>query len=351
MKSKNVLCKGDLMKVIITQKWNQYLDLFDDYQKDIYFYEEYVRLYENSRDKAFCIVCNEEKNVLLMPYLRRKIEDGYDFETAYGYGGVICNNNNESWIEQAIELMWNKLKEERYICGFIRFHSLLNNVHFCKDCDIIFDRKTVAINTEKDENQMWKEQITSKNRNMIRKAEKNHLEYKAEYDFESLEEFLSLYNATMVRLHADEFYFFDRDYYKKFVQNLKGKAFLGTVRYDGKLICAALFMFSKCYGHYHLEGSDYNYSKLAANNFLIWKTAIEFHKLGVKEFHLGGGYNSEPDNSLFAFKKSFSNFYKEFFIGKKIINQKKYQRLKSQWEINNPEKIAQYGKFLLCYRY
>ena len=73
--------------------------------------------------------------------------------------------------------------------------------------------------------------------------------------------------------------------------------------------------------------------------------------MGIKEFHLGGGYNSEPDNSLLKFKKSFSGNMKKFYIGKWIFNQKKYDELKQGWAIRNPEKIEKFGKLLLCYRY
>lgn len=339
------------METFITQHWNKYLELFDESQKDIYFFEEYVKLYESDVDQAYCIVCWESPNVILMPFLRREICDGYDFETAYGYGGMIVNTHNQQWIDRAINVMWEQFKKEKYICGFIRFHPLLNNVKICKECNAFYDRQTVVINTENSEEQIWREQITSKNRNMIRKAKKNGLEYKAEYDFQSLEEFKHLYNATMSRLEADDFYFFDDKYYEEFISNLKGRAFLGTVRKERKLICAALFMYSKDYGHYHLEGSDYSCSKFAANNFLLWETAIEFHKLGVKEFHLGGGYNSEPDNSLFKFKKSFSGNLRDFCIGKIIFNQEIYDEMKNKWQQNNPTKMAEYGNLLLCYRY
>ena len=47
---------------------------------------------------------------------------------------------------------------------------------------------------------------------------------------------MCLYNETMSRLNAEEFYYFDETYYRKFIESFKGKAFLGTVRKDGKLI-------------------------------------------------------------------------------------------------------------------
>lgn len=340
------------MKTIITESWNSYLEKFSSEKKDIYYFEEYVKLYENETGKALCAVCLEEENVLLMPFIRKEIDGFYDFETAYGYGGPISNTDDINWISKALKDMQKYLDKEQYVCGFIRFHSLLGNVVLCENqMATYFDRNTVAIKTDLTEEDIWANQITSKNRNMIRKAEKNGLVYKAEYDFASIDEFVRLYNATMSRLEAEDFYFFDDKYYKDFVEKFKGKAFLGTVRKDGELICAALFMYSGDYGHYHLEGSNHAYSNLAANNLLLWKTALEFGKLGVKEFHLGGGYNSEPDNSLLKFKKSFSNNMKEFHIGKWIFNEQKYSELKKAWSEKYPEKVDKYGRLLLCYRY
>lgn len=340
------------MKTIITGSWNSYLEKFSVERKDIYYYEEYVKLYEDEFGKALCVVCYDDKNVLLMPFIRKEIDGFYDFETAYGYGGPICNSDNQEWIYNAITSMQEYLKSENYVCGFIRFHTLLDNVRLCeRHMATFFDRNTVVIRTDQTEDEIWKNQIISKNRNMIRKAEKNGLEYKAEYDFAALSEFIELYNATMSRLGADDFYYFDNKYYQSFVENFKDKAFLGTVRKEGKLICAALFMYSGEYGHYHLEGSNHEYSSLAANNLLLWRTAVEFSKLGVKEFHLGGGYNSEPDNSLLKFKKSFSHNMKEFYIGKWIFNEEKYNELKIDWANRYPEKVDKFGKLLLCYRY
>lgn len=340
------------MEVFITDKWNEYLDEFDDSQKDIYYLEEYVRLYKTYDAKPLCAICKSNGKVLLMPFIRKEIDGYYDFETPYGYGGPIANTGNREWVDCALCEMKKLFEKEKYVCGFIRFHSLLNNAEICKNhMQVIFDRNTVAINTVESEDEIWKNQIISKNRNMIRKAEKNGLEYKAEYNFESLPQFVKLYNATMERLQAEEFYFFNDSYYQSFIDSFKGRAFLGTVKKDGELICAALFMYSKKYGHYHLEGSNHEYSKMAANNLLLWKTALEFHKLGVREFHLGGGYNSEPDNSLLKFKKSFSRNVKDFYIGKWIFNQGKYDELKNNWFDKNPEKIEKLGKLLLCYRY
>lgn len=340
------------MTVYISEKWNEKLSYFEDTDKDIYFTEEYVKLYESHESKCFAIICEESDNIMIFPFLRKKIGEYYDFETAYGYGGPISNCKTPDWNKQAIEAMFSHFSSENYLCGFIRFHTMMNNYLMCKDIfPVIFDRNTVMMDTSVSPEEIWARQISSKNRNMIRKAIKNELVFRAEYDFESLKEFEGLYNQTMSRLGAEQFYFFDEHYYDSFVKAFSGNAFLGTVRKEEKLICAAIFMYSKAYGHYHLEGSDDNYKYLGANNFLLWNAAIEFNKLGVKKFHLGGGSNSGTENSLLKFKKAFSKDSLDFYIGKMIFNNEKYQEIKDIWCRDNPDKIENYGKLLLCYRY
>ena len=166
-----------------------------------------------------------------------------------------------------------------------------------------------------------------------------------------MEEFKRLYNETMHRLKADSFYFFDDRYYQKIMEQMKGRAFLGTVRKDGKLLCAALFMYDQCYGHYHLEGSDHENMHFAANNFLLWNVIEEFHKNGIKKFHLGGGTDAQEDNSLLKFKMGFHKELNDFYIGKVILNQEEYDKIKSEWISKNPDKQSVYGNRVLCYRY
>ena len=175
------------MKTIITNEWNHYLDYFTKNDKDIYFTEEYVKLYENDIDKALCIVCRSDDKVTIMPFLRRKIYGFYDFETPYGYGGPITNLHSSDWIEKSLNDMKNCFIDNNYLCGFIRFHPILNNAVCCNNyMDVLFDRKTISIDLDCSIDEIWSSQINSKNRNMIRKAEKNGLAFRAEYDYSVL---------------------------------------------------------------------------------------------------------------------------------------------------------------------
>lgn len=340
------------MNVKISDKWDNCLERFSSNKKDIYFTEGYIRLYEGKENIALCIICEEGKNVLLMPFLRRNIHSFFDFETAYGYGGPIANTEDQEWINRALAEMCSYFERERYICGLIRFHPLIGNGMYCQNViNVSLERHTVVVDLRREEEEIWKTQISSKNRNMIRKAEKLGLEYSAEYDFTSIKEFIRLYNGTMDRLGAESFYYFNEWYYMKYIREMSGRGFLGTVRLAGKIIGAALFMYAGRYGHYHLAGSDREYSGYGINNFLLWNTIKELRTQHVEQFHLGGGTGASPEDSLFKFKKSFSRNEKDFYIGKCIFNTRIYDDVCREWERKNAALISVYGNRLLKYRY
>jgi hypothetical protein len=340
------------MSICIVDNWNKYLDKFAPEQVDIYYTEEYVKLYETAIDKALCIVYEENNFVMLMPFLQRKIETYYDFETPYGYGGPVFNNNCEILINRALLAMFTYFKECNYIAGFVRFHPLLDNAEKCKKIvPVIDDRETVAMNLSLSEEDIWQKEITSKNRSTIRKAQKAGLTFEADYDFQYINAFVQLYNITMQRLSADEFYYFPEDYYKEFVHSLSGNSFLGVVKYDKEVVSAAIFMYDSPFGHYHLSGSNKEYQNLCPNNLLLFEAAKELRKTGITKFHLGGGSDSNPQNSLLEFKSRFGKERHQFSIGKMIFNIDAYQKTCDQWISQNPDKEDKYKHFLLKYRY
>jgi hypothetical protein len=287
-----------------------------------------------------------------MPFLRRSNGRYYDFETAYGYGGPVFSVCSVEWVRESLGAMTDHFRSAGYLCGFVRFHPLLGNAGLCKgEMSVLYDRKTISLDLKPSVEDIWSGQISSKNRNMIRKAEKNGLEYRTEYDYASLGEFKELYNSTMLRLGADGFYFFQDGYYDDFVRRIADKGFLGVVRDKGKTVGAALFMLCGAYGHYHLAGSDRSCSCPGINNFLLWNTAKEMKEKGVEFFHLGGGTGSDPEDSLYRFKRSFSRHENDFNIGKWIFDEDAYNAVCAKWEKENPELVPVYGNRLLKYRY
>lgn len=344
------------MKVELLPHWNEVLASLPRAEQDVYFREEYVRLYETETEKAFCVLCREEENILLFPLLRRsflfKGEIYYDFETAYGYGGPISNCHDKDFFEKALVALKSFCRESGFVAGFVRFHPLFQNqVGFETVGRVIEDRKTVAINLDQTMDEVWKNEIHSKNRNVIRKAEKAGCTFIVDDKYEHLKEFINLYDSTMDKLSADGFYYFDDAYYENLKRGITD-SFLGCVQNtEGQIVSAAIFMYSGPYGHYHLSGSDKSQLAISPNNFMLWNAAIELQKRGVKRFHLGGGTNGDEENSLYQFKHRFSKDTCQFCIGKLIFNQDLYEAICADWESKNPGKAEHYKHHLLKYKY
>lgn len=342
------------MNIEIVEHWDEVLDKFLPSERDIYFRKEYIRLYETDTEKVVCCIVNDGEQMMLFPFLSRTFDyQGqtlHDFETAYGYGGPIWHHADEKFKTAALLMMVEELKRQNYVAGFIRFHPLLVNYKGFSVGRIIEDRKTIAIDLSLDENDIWMQEIHTKNRNVIKKGEKSGLNFIVDNDFKYLPEFIRLYDATMDKLAAADFYYFKQQYYEKFVRTLPN-SFLGVVLYDDKVVSAAIFMYEGCYGHYHLSGSDVSALKLSPNNYMLWQAALELKRRGVKVLHLGGGTTSAEDDSLFCFKSRFSKHIYQFCLGKLIFHEQLYQDLCFDWNIKNPDKAEHYKQFLLKYKY
>ena len=338
-----------------TNSWNTYLEAIPAPLQDVYFREEYVRLYETVNEKACCFVYQEDDSVMVFPFLRRTFlfngNTYYDFETAYGYGGPVSNNHDEAFMTKALQTMKEEAIKANYICGFVRFHPVLANWdYFDKVGQLIPDRKTIAIDLTGGIDATWSNEIHSKNRNMIKKGEKEGLEFVVDDDFVYLPEFERLYNATMDKLSADGFYYFEPKYYEQ-LQNTIQHRFLGIVKHEGKVIAGAIFFYQLPYGHYHLAGSDKESLNLSPNNFLLWGAAKELTNRGVSFFHLGGGTDGSEENSLFKYKRRFSKSTYQFSLGKFIFNEPLYNTICADWESRNPDKAEKYKRLLLKYKY
>lgn len=342
------------MDIQFSNHWNYVLDTFLPNNRDIYFREEYVRLYETESEKAVCCIVKDGEKTMLFPYLRRTFvfqgQTLYDFETAYGYGGPIWNYADDSFKARALQMMVHEIESQRYVAGFVRFHPVLCNYEHFTVGRLIEDRKTVVIDLSLSENDIWMQEIHTKNRNVIKKGEKSGLQFVVDNEFKYLDEFIRLYDATMDKLEAADFYYFKPAYYQEFVKVLPN-SFLGVVLHEGRVVSAAIFMYEGEFGHYHLSGSDVGALKLSPNNFMLWQAALELKRRGVKRFHLGGGTTSSEDDSLFCFKSRFSNHTCQFCLGKLIFNHPLYEEICADWERRNPDKTEYYKHFLLKYKY
>ena len=322
---------------------------------DVYYTPEYYSLYQNyGGGEACCFVFENDGGIVMYPFLRNPIKrlgykldkEYYDIQGAYGYNGIIASKHDAGLINAFWESFDAWCHDNDVVAEFSRFHPLLNNqVLASPKMKTIYSRHTVAIDLTDDD--IWMHQISSKNRNMIRKAEKEGVTIVESDDYES---FRKLYNGTMSDLHAEDFYFFPPEYYSEYKQTFKDESLLCLATYDGKIIAGSMFMYSEDYAHYHLSARDRVFSRYAANNMILWYGIQKAKERGCKWLHFGGGTTGDDDDSLLRFKKEFSKTICEFWIGKRVHNQEVYDQIVEQWKNEYPDSYDKYHVKLLGYR-
>lgn len=311
-----------------SEEWDATVCTFAEW--DVYYLSGYV--------KAFMIHGDGEPNLLyykaeglraIYVYMKREtaIEGYYDSVTPYGYGGVlfegnVSEENKESFWKEYLDTM----EQEHIVDNFVRYHPVLKNAEPMKSISEVIDLgKTVAFDLNSPE-VIWRN-INSKNRNMIRKAEKNSIEIHHGKDLVLFEDFRRIYNATMEKDNAEKYYFFGERFYESIHNDLRDNYEMFYAVYEGQIIAMSIMLFGNKQMHYHLSGSVLEYRNLAPSNLLLYKAALWGCEQGYKTFHLGGGIGSGEDN-LYKFKAAFNKMSDyQFSIGKQIFDQEKYDEL------------------------
>lgn len=310
------------------EEWNEVVKSFAEY--DVYYLSGYVKAFQIHGDGDPFLLYYEDNGLrAIYVYMRRptSIEDIYDSVTPYGYGGVLFDGDTSETNRQAFwKAYLEEMAKEHIADNFVRYHPVLKNAGPMKPISNVIDLgKTIAMDLTSPE-VIW-ENIHSKNRNMIRKAEKNGVTIEHGQGMELMDQFIEIYNATMRKDNAEEYYYFKRPFYESIDRDLKDNYEMFYAMYEGRPIAMSLMIFANGRLNYHLSGSDIEYRNLAPSNLLLYKTALWGCEHGFKTFHLGGGVGSGEDN-LYKFKAAFNKTSDcQFSIGKQIFDQKKYDEL------------------------
>jgi len=314
----------------ISQKaeWEEVVFSFQEW--DVYYLRGYVKAFHIHGDGEPFLLYYEENGLrAIYVYMRREttLLGVYDSVTPYGYGGVLFEGDTS---EENRKAFWKayvaKMKAGNIVDNFVRYHPVLNNAVPMKDVSNVIDLgMTIAFDLTSPE-VIW-ENIISKNRNMIRKAEKNGVEIRHDKDLKLFKDFRRIYNATMNKDNAEEYYYFGDKFYESIHNDLHDNYEMFYAVLNGEIIAMSIMLYGNKQMHYHLSGSVIEYRNLAPSNLLLYKAALWGCEHGFKTFHLGGGVGSGEDN-LYKFKAAFNrNSDYQFSIGKEIFDQEKYDEL------------------------
>ena len=317
---------------------------------DVYYLSDYTKAFMMHGDGIPHLLYYHSEDLKAIYVFMKRVTaiDGYfDSVTPYGYGGVLFEGDTSA---ENLNAFWRaymtKMSEEGIVDNFVRYHSVLGNAIPMKNLTTVIDLgRTIAMDLSSEQT-VW-DNLTSKNRNMIRKAEKSGVEIHHGKDLALFQDFKRIYNATMDKDGAEAYYYFGDDFYESIHRDLYNNYEMFYATYNGMIISMSIILYANGYMHYHLSGSLSEYRNLAPSNLLLYKAALWGCEQGFRLFHLGGGIGSGEDN-LYKFKAAFnrhSNY--QFSIGKEIFDQQKYDELVAQRQAKDPQFNGQSNYFPL----
>lgn len=307
-------------------------------ENDIYFEENYSKLYENIENgetKVFKLNC--EYGEIESIFIKRKIdfykkEEIYDITTPYGYGGpriVWADDDNKDKLIEEYERRFGEFcKKENIIAEFIRFHPIIKNSDDFKNIYYIEkNRITLGTNLSRFDDPVSNE-FSKSCRKKIRRALKAGIKFEVDEKLASLDDFIKVYYSTMDRNNASEFYYFDKQYFKKCIEYFPNNIIIVKAILDEVTIAAGFYFIVNDIIHIHLSGTLDKYLYLSPAYILRYAVTLWGKEKGYKLIHHGGGRTNSEDDGLYKFKKNFSKHTEfDFYIGKKIWNLDLYKEI------------------------
>jgi len=205
--------------------------------------------------------------------------------------------------------------------------------------------KTVAINL-KESIDIQRQDYSRSYKNQINKLKRKG--YTTRFlDLEEIDEFISLYYETMDRVSAKQYYYFDKNYFLKFLQNndFNSKIIIAENEF-GEMTSGAIFTITNKIMQYHLGGTKNKFLADTPIKIVMDEARLLGAELKLNFLHLGGGVGGSDDDSLFRFKLGFSKNFFQFSVWNLIVNEKEYDDLVFQ----NKIKSEDFPNFFPLYR-
>lgn len=312
------------------EKCSKHLNKTDN---EFYQQPEFVKLdAELIGGKPLAWFAEDGNDWMYIPLIERKIpeeitngKEYFDLISPYGYPGFLSNSHHAS--NRFFKKFNEDAAEEGYLTTFIRLNPLSNPSLLNETDDFVqvVHGRLVFL----DMNKPYKEQrmkYSSNHRRNLRKLLKE--DYSLEWNsWDKLDAFLDIYNETMKREEASDYYFFpDTNFYR--LKKILGPSNIDLLLVNndrGEAVAGGIFCKNNRIIQYHLGGTKTGFLKTAPSK-LLFDGIIEKYSEKIDYFNLGGGVGNERD-SLLKFKEGFGKEYRKFSTLRIVSDRQRYNNL------------------------
>ncbi|MBE0447475.1 MAG: GNAT family N-acetyltransferase [Actinobacteria bacterium] len=324
--------------------------------REVMAHPDYVQLFARVCDQSCCAIMDNGTGKIMFPFILRPLpvepwggkSDSYDLISPYGYGGPFALGTTDALA------FWKEFDEWAKRVGVVSTFTRLSLfpeqvIPFAGDIEI--RGPNIVRTLDLDSRAMWMD-YKHKVRKNVKRAQGASLRVEVDLVGARLDDFIAIYQSTMERRNAEDYYYFTEDFFLSALSNLQGQLAFFHALYEGKVVSTELVLISADNIYSFLGGTLAEAFALRPND-LIKHTIIEWgRERGKKAFVLGGGYNG--CDGIFLYKKSFApNGEVPFKIGKRIYDLEIYEELvlmRRAWEAVNGRSWDPRSDFFPSYR-
>lgn len=289
---------------------------------------------------AFLFVYEESENFIAIPLLKRAIPDTdlFDCSCVYGYSGPISNTCFSEisgfFLANFKRAFMAYLKAEKIITVFSRLHPFFNQAPLINEFSDVFDNGKVVVIDLKTS---IEKQRSNYNTRMLRKIKQLRRlgYYVKESDKQvDVESFTAIYRSNMHRVNASLSYFFDEAYFLGLLRSTEFDARLFLVYNKNNYpVSGALIVCTNKIMQAHLLGTRIEFLSDSPAKLLIDEVTVFGRELGMNYYNLGSGLGFKED-SLFRWKKNFSNLTLSYNSWRFVVDKAKYEAVMDDKDID-----------------
>jgi hypothetical protein len=271
----------------------------------------FVELFARPGDSVIGAACRMESGGVLYPVIARPFTQepwaapdlkGCDLTTAYAYGGPFAWNVSEAEAARFWERFDAWAKDIGAVTSFARL-SLFPETLLPFNGTTADRGPNVIRKLDLSDEALWAN-YDGKVRKNVQKARREGVTVISDFKGERLDDFLKVYESTMDRHDANDYYYFPRALFEKLMAELPGRFVFMHALANGKVVSSDLALLSERNAYYWLGGSLAESFALRPNDLLKHEMFLQCRALGKRCVVLGGGY--KPDDGLIRYKRAFA---------------------------------------------
>ncbi len=303
------------------------------------FVEFATRWHEPGMPMAF--VASDGNSVFFVPLIVRPIPSAiagegewFDATGPRGYpgpiAGLVQGRADEAFVARAIDGLVETLREHRIVTAFVRCHPLLSPpLDTLRRIGVVVEHgESISIDLTDTAEKTWRS-IRENHRRSITRAQRDGYAMRIDESWVRLDEFLSIYAASMDRVGAAAHWRLPRDYVTELRIAINPGLHLCVVEKDGELAAAALLTEVDGIVEYHLAGTALDHVAASPTKLLIEGASRWARERGNRVFHLAGSLRQ--DDPLIHFKRGFSPLRHSVNSWRIVADELVHERLIDRW--------------------